>query len=311
VLTPVHLRDLRVEPGTHPRGQAHLSSASGLVLAGEWLYAVADDEHHLGIFKSSAAPGDFVQLHRMLAGDLPRDKARRKKLKPDLESLALLPACAVHPHGALLALGSGSRPAREQGFVLDLDAEGGLAGGARVIDLTSLYQALRPTFGGLNIEGAFVAGDRFHLLQRGNKGDGRNACVEYPLADVQAWLSGGRGLPPAAFRILQFSLGALAGIPLGFTDGAALPGGGWIFSAVAEDTGDSYHDGACAGSAVGWVDASGQLQHLEPIAGAPKLEGIAVAVDGHLLAVTDADDPAIPSRLLALSHLPPNPSDGQ
>ena len=302
MLTPVHLRDLLVEPGTHPRGQGHLSSASGLVQAGGWLYVVADDEHHLGRFEATPAPGGWVQLHRMRAGDLPLDKARRKKLKPDLETLVLLPATAGDPHGLLLALGSGSRPSREQGFMIALDSHGALAAAPRVVELATLFQPLRSTFPDLNIEGALVAGERFHLLQRGNRGDPRNACIEYPLAQMQDWLSGRRSTPPAALRIVQFSLGAVAGVPLGFTDGAGLPGGGWIFSAVAEDTGDSYHDGTCAGSALGWVDADGQLQRLKPLAGAPKVEGIALAGDGCLM-VTDSDDPGVPSRLLVLNHL--------
>ena len=236
------------------------------------------------------------------------DKGRRKKHKPDLEALALLPAAGL-PHGILLALASGTRPNREQGFIVDLDGQGALTGEARTVDLAGLYQPLRSTFADLNIEGAFVAGDRFHLLQRGNKGDSRNAAIEYSLAQVQDWLAGAHRAPPAAIRVVQFSLGTLAGIPLGFTDGAALPSGGWVFSAVAEDTRDSYRDGACAASAIGWVDANGQLQRVEPIVGAPKVEGVALAGDGHLLIVTDSDNPTIPSRLLALSLPPATPQD--
>ncbi len=300
MLTPVHLRDLLVEPAEHPRGQAHLSSASGLVQVGEWLYAVADDEHHLGVFKANPGADNFVRLHRILAGELPSGKAQRKKLKPDLETLVLLPASSNHPHGLLLALGSGSRPNREQGFMLDPDGQGKIAGEVRIIDLASLYRPLRSTFADLNIEGAFVAGDRFHLLQRGNKGDGRNAYIAYPLAQMQAWMTGHRSEPPVIDRVGEFALDEVAGVPLGFTDGAGLPGGGWVFSAVAEDTHDSYRDGACAGSAIGWVDARGQLQRLEPMAASPKVEGIALAGEGRLLMVTDADDPGKPSQLLAM-----------
>jgi hypothetical protein len=301
VLTPVHLRDLLVEPGAHPRRQAHLSSASGLVRAGEWLYVVADDEHHLGSFKVGGAQGDRTRLHRMLPGNLPLDKARRKQLTAYLDNLVLLPARAGRRQDVLLALGSGSRANREQGVVMDLDDHGNLAGESRTVNLAGLYLPLRSTFPDLNIEGAFVGNERFHLLQRGNKGDGRNASIEYRLAEIRDWIEGGRRSAPAAIRIVQFALGEDDGVPLGFTDGAALPDGGWVFSAVAEDTNDSYRDGACAASAIGWVDASGQLQRVEPIAGAPKVEGIALAADGQLLIVTDSDDPAIASQLLALS----------
>jgi hypothetical protein len=69
---------------------------------------------------------------------------------------------------------------------------------------------------------------------------------------------------------------------------------------VAEDTRDSYADGRCAGAAIGWVSEGGALLSLQLLEGAPKVEGVAVGEDGGLLLVTDADDPAIASRLLAL-----------
>jgi hypothetical protein len=47
------------------------------------------------------------------------------------------------------------------------------------------------------------------------------------------------------------------------------------------------------------VSAGGQLQRMEAIAGSPKVEGIAL-VGTQLLMVTDADDPARASQLLAI-----------
>ena len=300
-LLPEQLRELHVPPAQHPRGQRHFSSASGLVLAGGWLYLVADDEHHLGALPLAHADADAdhpIALHRLRPGDLPADKHDRKKHKPDCEALLALPPWASHPHGALLALGSGSRPNREQGFLLALEPGGALAAApVQAVDLHALHKPLRARFPDLNIEGAFVSGENFCLLQRANQGDERNACVTYAWPAVRDWLDG-RAAPPAPSDITLFDLGAVAGVPYGFTDGAALPGGGWIFSAAAEDTEDSYSDGLCAGSALGWV-RDGRLTRLAPLAGGPKVEGIAVA--GHrLLLVTDADDPESASRLLAL-----------
>lgn len=300
MLEPVFLRHLLVEPGAHPRAQPHLSAASGLVRVGGRLFMVADDEHHLGMLDAGEAPAGFVQLLRILPGDLPHDKGKRKKRKPDLEALALLPPTAGHAHGALLALGSGSKPQRQQALLIPLSDGGEPAGSAVVFDLAGLYRPLRTQFDDLNIEGAFVAGECLRLLQRGNKGNALNACIDYPLAQVRAWLAGDRSAAPAPLDVRLFSLGDVGGVPLGFTDGAALPEGGWIFSAVAEDTQDSYSDGACGASAVGCVDRDGQLQRLEHLAGAPKVEGIALADDGRLLMVTDSDDPATPSALLSI-----------
>lgn len=308
-LTPMHLQDLLLDPATHPRGQAHLSAASGLVRAGAWLYLVADDEHHLGALPATAAAvpeptaqAPLVQLHRILEGDLPADARARKASKPDLEALALLPASPTHPHGALLALGSGSKANRQRGIAIALDPAGRPAGAAQVVDLTPLYAPLRAEFADLNIEGAFVAKDELHLLQRGNKGDARSACISYPLAPLQAWLAGLRTEPPVALRTSLFDLGMVDGVPLGFTDGAALVdgNGGWLFSAVAENTDDSYADGECVASAIGWVGADGVLGRMSALQGAPKVEGI--ALDGErLLMVTDADDPVCASRLLVVA----------
>lgn len=307
-LTPTRLQDLLLDPATHPRGQAHLSAASGLVHAGAWLYMVADDEHHLGMLPATAAAGPqptaqapLLQLHRILDGDLPTDARARKKRKPDLEALAWLPASPAHHHGCLLAFGSGSKPNRQRGIAVALDAAGRPADAAHVVDLSALYAPLHQAFADLNIEGAFVANDCLQLLQRGNKGDARNACITYPLAPLQAWLAGTRAEPPAALRTSLFDLGMVDGVPLGFTDGAALPHGkGWLFSAVAENTDDSYADGECVASAIGWVDANGVLERMSALQGAPKVEGIALA-GNRLLMVTDADDPACASRLLAVA----------
>lgn len=296
---PVLLRELRVDPGVHPRGQAHLSAASALVLAGPWLYLVADDEHHLGILDATGKPGAPVELHRLAAGDLPHGKVERKKHKPDLEALVLLPDGGAVAQRRLLALGSGSRPNRQRGFLLPLDAAGRPVGEAEAIDLSALYAPLHAEFADLNIEGAFAVGGELRLLQRGNKGDTRNACIAYGLEDVQQWLAG-KIAAPQPLRTTLFALGEVGGVPLGFTDGAALPGGGWVFSAVAEDTGDSYNDGACAGSAIGWVDQEGKLGRIEPLEGAPKVEGITVLQGGRILMVTDADDPQAASCLLHL-----------
>ena len=93
-------------------------------------------------------------------------------------------------------------------------------------------------------------------------------------------------------------------MPLTFTDGAALPGGDWLFSAAAEDTSDTYIDGFCAGSAIGIVDADGTIATLEQLSLTCKIEGVAASATEHsidLLLVTDADDRSQPALLLSAS----------
>jgi len=298
-LTPQLLRQLTLNPADHPRGVAHLSAASGLVRVGDRLYVVADDEVHLGVFDSSTmhAPGALL---RLLEGDLPHDKGARKKAKPDLETLAQLPPLPGQAHGALLALGSGSKPKRETGVLLALSAHGTPAEEAGMVDLAPLYAPLRERFADLNIEGAFLLGNELLLLQRGNKGNALSACIRYEWSHIAPWLTGLQPQPPAPHDVQAMDLGEVDGVPLSLTDGTPLHGGAWAFCAVAESTDDSYHDGACVGSAIGVVTPDGQVK-LQLLAGAPKVEGIAAqAADGgwQITLVTDPDEPRSPGQML-------------
>ncbi|MBD9482288.1 hypothetical protein IB229_04850 [Pseudomonas sp. PDM14] len=293
-----HLRDLLVQPGSHPQGHAHLSAASALVRVGGQLYVVADDELHLGVFAAAGSqPG---RLSRLFTGELPPTKAERKAAKPDLEALALLPPDEGFAHGALLALGSGSTGKRQTSVLLALDARGALQGEPRLIDLAALYQPLRERFADLNIEGAFLLGEQFVLLQRGNQGDSANAVVRFAWSALRTWLADPAGQAPTAESVEVVQLGELGGVTLGFTDGAALAEGRWLFSAVAENTADSYQDGACLGTLIGLVEADGRVRRLAELDGRWKVEGIALDEAGDLLLVTDADDPATAASLLRL-----------
>ncbi len=277
----------------------YLSAASGLVRLGAHLYVVADDEHHLGVFPVAAhTPG---VLRRLLAGDLPVKPRARKKAKPDLEALVHLPAFEHYPHGALFAMGSGSKAQRQTGALLRLNPQLEIEGAPRLIDLGPLHAVLADEFADLNIEGAVIVEDSLRLLQRGNKGHRVNAVIEIELSAVLAALTRGDALSAMPLRRIQcYDLGECGGVPLGFTDAATLPGGELIFTAVAENTADSYRDGECAGAALGLLDSQRQLQRIDLLAVARKLEGItawSTAQGVEFLAVTDADDETVPAQL--------------
>ena len=88
--TPLTCATLGARRRTRTRAaQPHLSAASGLVCAHGRAYVVADDEHHLAVFRDLRSPGT---LHRIRAGDLPDKTKARKRRKPDLETLLSLPA---------------------------------------------------------------------------------------------------------------------------------------------------------------------------------------------------------------------------
>jgi hypothetical protein len=295
-LAYTEVRTLDVDPAEHPRGRTFLSAASGLVRLGRRHYVVADDEQHLGVF--DAAGTGPVQLVRLFDGDLPESEKKRKAKKADLETLLLLPPLPRCPGGALLALGSGSRPNRMRGALLGLDAVGALLGQVRVLDLAPLYEPLGKRFAELNIEGALISGDDLMLLQRGNKG-GPNATIRFPWRAVEAWLLGVATAAPVPCSVREYDLGQVDGVAFGFTDATALPDGGWLFSAVAEATDNSYDDGACLGAAIGVVGADEGLRTMRNLEPMRKVEGIeARLVQGKVAIgmVTDADDPDQPAE---------------
>jgi hypothetical protein len=293
------IRQLTLASASNAR---HISAASGIVVAGNLLYVVADDEHHLGVFTvDGQREGELV---RIFPGDLPHDPAARKAEKPDLEALARLPAFDGYPAGALLALPSGSKPNRHTGVVLGLDASGRIAGVARPIDLSALYRILDRQFPALNIEGAVVLGKELLLLQRGSRKHPESAVIAYALFDMFKVIGAGDafGMPVSPARVQVFELGRVEGVPLGFTDGAALADGRIVFSAVAESALDTYQDGPCVGAAIGILGADGRVQSLDRLEPPQKVEGIHAVSDGdsvRLLMVTDADDRDVPSNLLS------------
>ena len=305
-LHPTRLGALWIDPAQHPEGRVHLSAASGLVRSGKSYFVVADDELHLGVFDdtlTAGTPPPPGNLLRLLEGDLPKDPVQRKKAKPDLETLALLPPLPGCVGGALLALGSGSKPNRETGVLVALGGPGKPNGRMAQVDLKPLYAPLRKRFSDLNMEGAWVSSGELLLLHRGNKNDDRSACIRYDWNLVAPWLAGLQPQPPAAKSVQVIDLGSVDGIPFSLTDGAGLPDGEWMFSAVAEDTSDNVTDGTCVGSAVGIVGVDGQVRLMLGLQGAPKVEGIAVqreANDWVVTMVTDPDDATVASQWLSV-----------
>jgi hypothetical protein len=70
----------------------------------------------LGVFPATGSePGRLI---RLFDGELPDSKVDRKRQKPDLEALTLLPPGGNHPHGALLALDTARSDESVGSFVL-------------------------------------------------------------------------------------------------------------------------------------------------------------------------------------------------
>lgn len=294
------IRSLELAGPIEARRPAWISAASGLVRTGDEFCVVADDELHLGRFAPDASRAG--RLLRLFPGELPVRHKQRKQRKPDLEVLMRLPACAEYPHGALLALGSGSRMQRCRGALLALGEQGRIAGRPRTIDATPLVTRLNRSMDDLNLEGGWISGKHLHLLQRGNKGNSRNAVLRWDLAPMLRSLLRESALPDSdPLDMREFELGDVRGVPLCFTDASPLPHGGWLFSAVAENTRSAWADGTCLGAAIGRVDALWRLRWVRPVARQYKIEGIDVQAAGSKLEawlVTDADDSCVPASLL-------------
>src|SRR5690606_17353681 len=182
MLTSILVRSLGLEPGSHPRAQPHISSASGLVIVGGWFYFVADDESHLIGLPGTDVESGALQLWPLEDARLPADHAQRKRLKRDLEALFHVPGDGRRAP-MLVAWGSGSTPRRDVAYVIGLDAAGGRAGGARKIPLTRLHDVLRASTPDLNIEAGLVQGDALWLFSRANTGTPSNACFRVDLDD--------------------------------------------------------------------------------------------------------------------------------
>ena len=225
MLSLTKIRDLDLSHSAEAEGASFLSAASGLVRARSFLYVVADDELHLGVFPAANdTPGHLI---RLFEGALPASKADRKKLKPDLETLVKLPAAGGYPDGAILALGSGSKRNRRMGALLRLDAHGAVRGSPETVDLAPIFASLDDAFRDPNIEGAVVVEDEVRLFQRGNKRQRENAIVRYELSSFLCVLDTTRhhSIKPDAIRMVD--LGEIDGVPFCFTDAAALPDERW------------------------------------------------------------------------------------
>src|SRR5688572_3277906 len=204
-LTLSVLRELELEAPPGPARAAHISAASGVARRGDFVYVIGDDELGLGVFRlSQEAPG---ALRRVLHGELSPDHDRRKKEKPDLEALTLLPPFTDRPFGALLGLGSGSNPQRQRGFVCGLAADGSLQGEPIELDLSPLYGQLRESAHELNIEGASALGDRLWLFHRGNTDQALNIVAEVPLDDFIGGVQDDGRIACEEVRIRVYELG--------------------------------------------------------------------------------------------------------
>ena len=304
-LPPLELRELRTLDlrDETAGGHRHVSSASGIVRRGDFVYVIGDDLLDLGVFRLSVPePGE---LRPALPGELPDDADERKRVKPDLEALTVLPPAADAPYGTVLGLGSGSGEGRDRGFAWSLNADGSLRDDARLVDLGPLYRRLAGSVEELNVEGACVMGERLWLLHRGNHADTTNVVFELSLDAVMESLAGDLRIDVEELAgARSYDLGELDGVEVTFSDATPLGGELLVFTASAEEQGGKGGDGAIRGSVVGTIDLDGEVQRMRTIDRRYKVEGVHATIDTGVmdfLFVCDQDDPETASPLLSAS----------
>lgn len=260
-----------------------VSAASGCVVHRGRVLVVADDDVSLHTY---ALDGRALEVLPLFPDAMPHDEHARKKVKPDLEALALL------PDDSLLAMGSGSTDRRSRAAHVR-------AGAVRVIDCGPLFARLGKEFEQLNIEGLVVQGDRLVLGQRGNGAKRENALIHLNLATALEDLSRGVLTERGLLRVDRLALGELDGVPLSLTDLALAEDGSLRFTAAAEDTDDPYVDGQCTGSVVGALDGA-KVAWVTPLSPVVKIEGLSRLEGDRWVLVADADDPTVKAPLFTV-----------
>ncbi len=281
-----HIRNLDVSAPL-ASGHEFLSAASGLVQIGDTLCVVGDDEQHLAVFnQNDEGPGRLI---RLLRGDLPRKKKKRKAVKPDFEILFPLPSTDGAGGDWICAMGSGSTDQRMRGVLVNLDN-----GDAILRDLTPLFAAIAPLVAEINLEGAVLRGDRLLLFNRGNMQNPSSCIFETSMSAI----TGDGDIAVILAKTLLLPL--IDGVPLTITDACSLGDSQFLVSAVAEVTDDSYADGEILGAAIILLDGNLDVVAIEPLEPVVKIEGISAqrsTAGVELLCVSDADDPDKPSSL--------------
>lgn len=301
-------RPLRYDHGAHPLEDlpGHVRAASSIRRQGHRLVILQDDVSAFAVLDPSTGSTHPILLPAGPDGARVFDDTRgNKKFKLDLE------ACVVLPDGRLVAFGSGSSPQREK-IVTIASGKGSMA---QQLSGSDFYASLRVHAAAhdtrLNIEGAVVHGDWLRLLQRGigKPGSGSwNAILDISLNRFLGWLDGRNPLPSVR-RILEVDLGAVAGVPFGFTDAAVTDDGRVALLACAEDTDDVLIDGPVLGCRFGWLDPDDQAVVMTNIVdsdGQPtqlKLEGIETRIDSGSVfdVVADMDRGDEPAQIAELT----------
>lgn len=265
---------------------------------------------------SALAVVDVMRPDAVVPVLLPRGEAGRRTFGPSLGNKTFkmdLEASVVLPDGRYVAFGSGSTERRETIVVMHPDRR------VVLVDGHAWYAQLRgePAFAGdeLNVEGALVVEDALWLFQRRNSVGSQSAIGVIALDAFVRWIDG-RGQTPSIQSVHAVDLGAVEGVPYGFTDATVVPNGDVYAIASAEATANAYDDGPVLGTILLRLarDARPLMTFerwdIADVDGTPttsKIEGLEYASGSgdareplEFWAVTDDDDESAASLLLRI-----------
>ena len=292
---------------------AYLRGGSSLAWIAGRIALIQDDANFLAIVDPESGLARGIPLPAGKGGARQFDERRgNKKYRLDLEACVAVERVSGT---LLLAFGSGSTGRREHVLMVE-----GLDQAAPLVTLLQaprFYKALREASGfcgsELNLEGVLQAGDQLRFFSRGNGAPAAgiipvdSACsmdLEPLLAHLRAPESAD---PPGPADITRYDLGALEGVPLGFTDAMAWHGS-VLYTAAAEASPDAVRDGPVAGSAVGVIDADASTRWApitDPSGALLRIKAEGLVADpasaSQIFVVLDADDPAVPSELCTVT----------
>lgn len=311
---PVKLSDTILKPIL--TNTLTLSASSGLVVIGERLYVIGDDQMALFVYSFLGEEKAIIQLFE---GTLPSDPRDRKKKKKDFEALIHLQDLRFGADGALLVLPSGSKEKRLKGAVVEGFGQGRPS--VKHVDFSRLYEKIEKHLGAslpkrLNIEGVAIVGETIRLFHRGNGKYGDNFIIDLDYKKFKDYLfdTDHLDLQEIIKSTEKIPLGHLDGVPLSFSDASRISGplrnkeleDLIFFTASAEASKDAIADGPVKGSVLGVMSAEGKVLKLFKVDGVFKIEGVSVSasLDEKTLFfrfVTDADDPNQKSNLLRVS----------
>ena len=251
-----HLRDacrsLPIAAGSPTALERSERSRSAI---GRYLYVIADDELHLGVFpQRGTAPGTLVRLRsRPPAVAQKGPQAAQAGPRGDRRVAAVR---AAFPCGALFVLGSGSRPSRRKGVLVALDAKGAIAGRPRAVDLTPLYRAIGARVRCIEHRGC-VRRRRAPGIAATRQQERRPQRAHPDRIDAAA---GGHSVPERPCRVRRSSISRRStwvrsqACRCASPTPQRRPGAALHSQRLPRTPKNSYADGACAGSAIGVVD---------------------------------------------------------